>query len=83
MDRYVANSPLHLVKGMNTPLLLGVGRKDDNVNWRQSLYFFNALRALGKPTEMVLYPTAGHGFAFVEFRRRVDRFLDEFLKPGQ
>ena len=83
VDRYLANSPLHLVKGMNTPLLLGVGRKDDNVNWRQSLYFFNALRTLGKPAEMVLYPTAGHGFDFPQWRRRVDRFLDDSLKPRQ
>ena len=68
---------------LNTPLLLGVGRKDDNINWRQSLYFFNALRTLGKPAEMVLYPTAGHGFDFTEWRRRVDRFLDQSLKPRQ
>jgi dipeptidyl aminopeptidase/acylaminoacyl peptidase len=80
VDRYAANSPLHLVKGMKTPLLLGVGRKDDNVNWRQSIYFFNALRTLGKPVEMVLYPTAGHGFDFPQWSQRVDRFLDQSLK---
>ncbi len=80
-QRYISNSPLYLVDGMNTPLLLGVGRRDKNVHWRQSLYFFNALRAAGKPAQMVVYPTAGHGFAFDAFRRRVNQFLDRILQP--
>lgn len=76
---------------IKVPLLGLYGAKDAGVPIAQVEQFFAALKAAGKPSELVVYPEAGHGF-HADFRpdnyRKVDaedgwkRTLDWLKKYG-
>jgi dipeptidyl aminopeptidase/acylaminoacyl peptidase len=57
---YVAQSPITFVKDVTTPVLLMSDRGDQRVSPVSAYEFFHALRDMGKPVDMVVYPVDGH-----------------------
>ena len=55
---------------MKTPTLVIVGERDGECPSPQSFEFWHALKTLGVPTELVVYPGEGHWFK--EPKDRVD-----------
>lgn len=80
---YRAGSAVHRLAGVQAPILIAHGERDDRVSPRQSEEHVDELRRLGKTFEYVTYPTEGHGFLRagpnLHFNRRLERFLDWYL----
>jgi dipeptidyl aminopeptidase/acylaminoacyl peptidase len=78
---YAKMSAIHFIKKVKTPVLVVVGDRDGECPAPQSFEFWHALRDLGDPTELVVYPNEGHGFVNPEHRRDVlERALGWFEK---
>jgi dipeptidyl aminopeptidase/acylaminoacyl peptidase len=58
--RHYALSPHKLVKKWNTPILVTHGELDYRVPVDQAMAAFNAAKALGVPSEMLLFPDENH-----------------------
>lgn len=58
---YERMSPIYSVKNIKTPTFIYVGERDVEVPAPQSQEFWHALKALGVPTSLVIYPEEGHG----------------------
>ncbi|MGB8260010.1 MAG: S9 family peptidase [Terracidiphilus sp.] len=73
-------------KRMKTPTLYMGGSADFNVPIIGGEQMYQALKTLGVPTEMVVYPDQFHGFTRPSFvRDRYERWLawwDKYLKPA-
>jgi len=54
-------SPFYQVAKVKTPTLILCGQDDWNVPLVNSEQLYQALRRLGVPTELVIYPGQGHG----------------------
>jgi dipeptidyl aminopeptidase/acylaminoacyl peptidase len=67
---YAKSSPIQFIKNVKTPTLVIVGERDAECPAPQSYEFWHALRALGVPTELVVY--AGEGHMFTSSQNRVD-----------
>ncbi len=78
-----AGSPVHRLDNITIPLLIAHGELDDRVHPEQSEELVAELRRLGKTFEYLTYPSEGHGFLrrapFLDFYRRLDRFLDWYI----
>jgi len=59
---YQKSDPIHFVKNVNTPTLILAGDSDGEVPMEQSLEWYHALKAMGVPVQMVVYPNEGHVF---------------------
>jgi dipeptidyl-peptidase-4 len=59
-SRYDAGSLIAAAPGLTRPLLLMHGLADDNVRPEHTLRLSEALRAAGRPHEVVLLPDTGH-----------------------
>ncbi|MBB5079345.1 S9 family peptidase [Nonomuraea endophytica] len=77
-----AQSPIERVRHVRTPTLLVHAINDDRCPVGQSEEWFTALRTLGVPTEMVLYPDESHQFMAdgrpsnrVDYSRQIVRWL--------
>ncbi len=68
---YAKMSAINFIKNVKTPTLVVVGDRDGECPAPQSFEFWHALRDLGEPTELVVYPDEGHGFVNPEHRRDV------------
>ncbi|UHG90788.1 alpha/beta hydrolase family protein [Spirosoma oryzicola] len=70
---------------IKTPTLFMAGEKDFNVPSSGSEQMFQALRSLGIPTQLIIYPGQFHGITIPSYQKdRVDRYLqwfDKYLKP--
>ncbi len=55
-------NPIDLVNQINAPMLGLYGGKDMGIPVAQIEQMRAALKAAGKPSEIVIYPDAGHGF---------------------
>ncbi|GAB3941964.1 S9 family peptidase [Spirosoma harenae] len=70
---------------IKTPTLFMAGEKDFNVPSAGSEQMYQALRSLGIPTQLVIYPGQFHGITVPSYQKdRVDRYLqwfDKYLKP--
>ncbi len=70
---------------IGTPTLFLCGDKDFNVPLLNSEQMYQALRSLGVPTELVIYPGQRHAIAKPSYLRdRLERYLawyDKYLKP--
>jgi dipeptidyl aminopeptidase/acylaminoacyl peptidase len=78
---YAKRSPITFVKQARTPTLMIVGENDTDCPPPQSRELWQALRTLGVPTQMAVYPNEAHGFAQPEHRRdRAERMLDWFSR---
>jgi dipeptidyl aminopeptidase/acylaminoacyl peptidase len=81
---YARSSPITFIKQVRTPTLVLVGERDAECPVAQSREFWHALKTLGVPTQLVVYPGEGHGFALPKHRRdvihRTVAWLDKSLK---
>jgi dipeptidyl aminopeptidase/acylaminoacyl peptidase len=72
---------------IKTPTLFLCGEKDFNVPLLGSEQMYQALRSLGVPTELVIYPGQRHGLTTPSYRTdRLERYLswyDKYLKPRE
>ena len=78
---YMRNSAISYVKQVKTPTLLVVGERDEEAPPPQSFEFWHALKELGTPTQLVVYPGEGHSFE--KYENRIDlmeRAADWFAK---
>ncbi len=60
---YAKSSPINFIKNVKTPTLIAVGDSDGECPAPQSYEFWHALKILGVPTQLVIYPHEGHHFA--------------------
>ena len=81
---YEKSSPIHFIKNAKTPTLVIVGERDAECPAAQSYEFWHALKTLGVPTKLIVYPGQGH--MFIEPKHQVDRldqtvaWFDKYLK---
>lgn len=82
IDRYLKISyPLLKADRIKTPTLYMSGEKDFNVPTAGSEQMYQALRTLGVPTELIIYPGQYHGISIPSYQRdRFDRWLAWFGK---
>lgn len=78
--------PFFKADRIKTPTLFMGGDKDFNVPLAGGEQMYQALRTLGVPTQLVIYPGQFHGFTRPSFiRDRYERYLawyDKYLKPS-
>ena len=83
-DSYEANSPLHNIQNMNTPLLMMFGTNDGAVEYNQGVEFYNAARRLGKQMVMLSYDGENHGLAREpnqrDYQNRIMQWFGHYLK---
>ena len=73
--------PFFAVDKIKTPTLFLCGEKDFNVPLLGSEQMYQALRSLGVPTELVIYPGQFHGLTVPSYRKdRLKRYLDWYAK---
>jgi len=81
---YEKSSPIRFIKNVKTPTLVIVGERDAECPASQSYEFWKALKTLGVPTKLIIYPGEGH--MFIEPKHQVDRleqtvaWFDKYLK---
>jgi len=77
IDRYLKISyPLLKADRIKTPTLFLSGEKDFNVPTAGSEQMYQALRTLGIPTELIIYPGQFHGITVPSYQKdRLDRYL--------
>jgi dipeptidyl aminopeptidase/acylaminoacyl peptidase len=82
IDRYLKISyPLLKADRIKTPTLFLSGEKDFNVPTAGSEQMYQALRTLGVPTELIIYPGQFHGISIPSYQRdRLERWLAWFKK---
>jgi dipeptidyl aminopeptidase/acylaminoacyl peptidase len=83
---YAKSSPINFIKRVKTPTLVVVGEQDAECPAPQSFEFWHALKTLGVPTELVVYPGEGHMFVKPENKRdegaRALAWFDKYLKSA-
>jgi dipeptidyl aminopeptidase/acylaminoacyl peptidase len=78
---YAKSSAINFIKKAATPALVVVGDRDGECPAPQSFEFWHALRAQHVPTQLVVYPNEGHGFADPAHRRDVlERAVEWFAR---
>jgi len=81
---YARSSPITFITRTKTPTLVLQGERDAEVPAPQAYEFWHALKTLGVPTELVVYPDEGHRFAKPEDDRdryrRVCEWFERYLK---
>ncbi|MEY2479268.1 MAG: hypothetical protein QOI04_195 [Verrucomicrobiota bacterium] len=81
---YEKSSPIHFIKNVKTPTLIIVGERDAECPPAQSYEFWHALRTLGVPTQLIIYPGEGH--LFIKPENQADRmdqtvaWFDKYLQ---
>jgi len=77
---------LEIDKRIHTPMLFMGGTSDMNVPLLGGEQMYEALKSLGRPTELVVYPGQFHGFTRPSYiKDRYERWLawwDKYLKPA-
>lgn len=80
-ERYFENSPIFRFDRIETPILIGHGEKDGDLQPTEAI--FTALVRLGKPVEYRLYEGELHTIRrpehVIDFWKRKLEFLDEYL----
>jgi acylaminoacyl-peptidase len=81
---YEKSSPIRFIKNAKTPTLVVVGERDAECPAAQSYEFWHALKTLGVPTQLIIYPGEGHLFIKPEHQAdRLDqtiRWFDKYLR---
>jgi dipeptidyl aminopeptidase/acylaminoacyl peptidase len=84
LDAYLANSPVHHIRNMRTPLLMAFGDKDGAVDWQQGIVMYNAARRENKDFVLLVYPGENHGLAKkpnqIDYHRRALEWFGHYLK---
>jgi dipeptidyl aminopeptidase/acylaminoacyl peptidase len=76
LETYREHSPIFYVHQAKTPTLIMYGENDRRVPMPQGVELYRGLRANGVPTELVVFPRAGHGPR--ELRHRLYKMNKEF-----
>jgi tetratricopeptide (TPR) repeat protein len=77
--KWLELSPYFKVENVTTPTLVVCGQEDWNVPLINSEQLYQALRRLGKTTELVIYPGEAHTFSRPSFLKdRLERYLGWF-----
>ena len=83
-DLWIKISPFYRVSKVKTPTLILCGQEDWNVPLQNSEQLYQALRRLGVPTELIVYPGQGHAIRRPSFQKdRYQRYLawyDKYVK---
>ncbi len=83
---YAKSSAIHFIKQVKTPMLIVVGDRDAECPAPQSFEMWHALRTLGVPTSLVVYPNEGHHFVDPAHQRdvlqRALMWFEKYLPPG-
>jgi dipeptidyl aminopeptidase/acylaminoacyl peptidase len=75
-DLWISLSPFFKAPKVKTPTLVLCGQEDWNVPLINSEQLYQALRRLGVPTELVIYPGQGHGIERPSYQKdRYERYL--------
>jgi dipeptidyl aminopeptidase/acylaminoacyl peptidase len=86
VERWVKLSPWFAIENVTTPTLLLGGADDMNVPLLNSEQLYQALRRLGRETELVIYPGQNHGIRRPSYvQDRYQRYIDwygRFLRPS-
>ncbi|MGZ3496632.1 MAG: alpha/beta fold hydrolase [Vulcanimicrobiaceae bacterium] len=81
---YAKSSPITFIKNVKTPTLVLHGERDTEVPAPQGYEFWHALKTIGVPTQLVIYPNEGHGVAKPadqkDIARRLVGWFDRYLK---
>lgn len=87
-EPYWQQSPLKYASDIHTPLLIEHQEKDFRLPVEQGEQLYSALKHLGRPVEMVLYPDESHGMSRtgkpwhrVHRLETIIAWFDRFLKP--
>jgi dipeptidyl aminopeptidase/acylaminoacyl peptidase len=72
-------SPLKHIESIKIPMLIGHGLNDPRVPVGEALQLNLALRKRGIPTDLLVFPDEGHGFAKLENRLIFSKTMVEFL----
>jgi dipeptidyl aminopeptidase/acylaminoacyl peptidase len=81
---YEKSSPIRFIQNVKTPTLMIVGERDAECPAPQSYEFWHALKTLGVPTKLIVYPGEGH--MFIDPKHQADRleqtvaWFDKYLK---
>lgn len=74
-------SPFNYVENIVTPTLIMGGERDWNVPILNSEQLYQALRRLGRETQLVVYPGQSHGIRVPSYQKdRLERYLDWYAK---
>ena len=83
-ERYAAMSPIASVAAVRTPTLILHGAEDLRCPVGQAQQWHTALRELGVPTRLVLYPEASHAFILtgppsqrLDYNRRIVEWVEQ------
>lgn len=86
-DAYRAPSAIYFMKSARTPTFIYVGERDIEVPPTQSIEYWHALKDLGVPTSLVIYPDEGHGIRgpanAQDLRKRSVAWFDKYLGGGK
>jgi dipeptidyl aminopeptidase/acylaminoacyl peptidase len=86
VDRWVKLSPFFRVGAIKTPTLILCGQEDWNVPLQNSEQLYQALRRLGVPTQLIVYPGQGHGIRRPSYQKdRYERYIawyDKYVKAA-
>ena len=81
---YAKASPMEFIKNAKTPTLVLHGDRDSEVPTPQGYEFWHALKALGVPTQLVIYTDEGHGIRQTGHRldilERAVGWFDRYLR---
>jgi dipeptidyl aminopeptidase/acylaminoacyl peptidase len=81
---YDSHSAMTFLQNCKTPSLVLHGEADERVPVAQGWEFYNGLKMLGVPTEMVVYPREHHSFKErahqVDLLTRILAWYDKYLK---
>lgn len=81
---YAKSSPINFINNVRTPTFAYVGERDIECPAPQTQEFWHALKALGVPTAVMIYPGEGHGLRdpanTADAMRRTIEWFDRYLK---
>jgi dipeptidyl aminopeptidase/acylaminoacyl peptidase len=81
---YAQSSPINFIRNVRTPTFAYVGERDIECPAPQTQEFWHALKALGVPTAVMIYPGEGHGLRDPEHiaaaLQRTLAWFDRYLK---
>jgi dienelactone hydrolase len=84
LQSYLANSPVHHIENLKTPMLVTFGDKDGAVDWHQGIVMYNAARRENKDLVMLVYEGENHGLAKkpnqIDYHRRIMEWFNHYLK---
>jgi len=84
---YDRMSPIRHIRNVKTPTFLYVGERDIETPAAQSLEYWHGLRAMGVPSELMIYQDEGHGIRdpknLIDRETRMIGWFDRWLKKNE